>query len=102
MSLRVHAARILARVPADLDDEIRLTDGRIEVIVIVRPVSSPDDTDKAVHRRIIAVLTGEPKTAKAIARAAGYAASSLSTVRQGLADLVRQGRARHVPGGYLR
>ncbi len=62
-------------------------------------IGIPDDRLREVHRRLIAVCTTVPVSAKRLASLAGYAGCN-SHVRQALTELVRWGLLLHSPDGY--
>jgi hypothetical protein len=70
-------------------------------VVITWEQPNPEEVElSGTHRRLLDVLRREPLSVRSILREAGYAKSSESTVRQGLADLVKMRRATHSSAGY--
>lgn len=83
------------------DGTAMVSDGFKEVVIVFRDRKPPDPDDlKAVHKKLLEVLTSEPKSARTLCRESDYSLSSLTLVRKGLSDLVAAGRATHTRDGY--
>lgn len=83
------------------DQSAKVTDGRVEVVLLIRAFTPNSVRLSKTHARILAALASNAKPARAIAREAGFSHGSLGAVRQGLADLVRLGKVVHTPDGYF-
>lgn len=100
-SLSAIAALALARVLERKTDhgKATVTDGTTEVILIVRKCD-PGATLKTHHKKLLDVLTTDPRSPKTLCRMAGYSVSSLGLVRRTLNELVKAGKATRCADGY--
>lgn len=100
MSLRAIAAHALARIlerKADPGKAV-VSDGIVEVVLIVR--GCEPDALKTHHKKLLGVLTADPRSPKTLCRMAEYSSSSLGLVRRALNDLVKAGKATRTADGY--